>query len=91
MAAVIPSSGDLERTPCGCTLVFVGSQSSLGGEGELPSVVSRPLIIGGGATRCLTVSTDQHLLLYSSKTFCQLFITHAGGKNHQTRHRNSPS
>jgi len=59
-AAVILPAGDPERPGWAC------SRSSLGGDGELPSVVSRPLINGGGAIRCLSVQTDQHLRYWSS-------------------------
>jgi len=55
MAVVVLPGGDLDRPCGGCTLASVGSQSSLGGDGELPSVVSLTPITGGGAIRCLTV------------------------------------
>ena len=53
----------------GCTPASVGSQSALGGDGELPSCASRPRIIGGGAMRCLAVYIQS-----TSKTFLHIIF-----------------
>jgi len=64
-------AGDPGRTPRGHTLPSTGvggkRRSDTGGDGVLLSVVSRARIIGGGATRGLTVSSVKTFLHCAQK------------------------